>query len=333
MSGQRKKDHIKLAFQSQVQATELDKRFYYEPLLSAHPGAELPSFNFLGKQMRAPIWISSMTGGTEQAAHINKNLAKVCAEFGLGMGLGSCRPLLESNARFADFDLRKIIGPDLPFYANLGIAQIEDLLEKKEVAKIADLLGNLQTDGLIVHVNPLQESMQPEGDKYKKPALESIQELLVELNLPIIVKEVGQGMGYQSLKALMQLPLAAIDFAASGGTNFSKLELLRGDSQKLEQLKCWSKIGHSAEEMCLMVNQLQQELGEKLQCKEYIISGGVKNFLDGYYLSELLQQKAIYGQGSAFLKYAKEDYSSLQNFVAQEIEGLKLANAFLRIKK
>ncbi|MEX2589226.1 MAG: hypothetical protein WD334_03415 [Chitinophagales bacterium] len=292
----------------------------------------MPKFEFLGKQMHAPIWISSMTGGTEMAAKINQNLAKACAEFGLGMGLGSCRPLLDSNKRFQDFNLRTIIGNDLPFFANLGIAQIEELLSQNRAEKISELIGKLKADGLIIHVNPLQEWLQPEGDRFKKAPIATIQELLEKTDFPIIVKEVGQGMGYNSLKALMQLPLAAIDFAASGGTNFSKLELLRGSNENSSQFEAWTNIGHTAEEMCLMVNEINRELGSAVQCKEVIVSGGVKNFLDGYYLIKLLNQNAVYGQGSAFLKHAREDYKSLSNFVKQQIEGLKMAKAFLQIK-
>ena len=93
----RKKDHIDLAFQSRTMSGELDRRFNYEPLMARHPSKDLPVLPMLGKQMRAPIWVSSMTGGTELAGKINRNLARVCHEFGLGMGLGSCRPLLESD--------------------------------------------------------------------------------------------------------------------------------------------------------------------------------------------------------------------------------------------
>ncbi len=102
-----------------------------------------------------------MTGGTEMARHINRNLAEACAEFGLGMGLGSCRPLLEGNERFEDFDLRPIIGADRPLYANLGVAQLEELFAAKEGQRIVDLVGSIQADGLIVHVNPLQEWFRP----------------------------------------------------------------------------------------------------------------------------------------------------------------------------
>ena len=91
----RKKDHIELAFKSAI--ANQDSRFYYEPLFAGHPEGNLPERSFVGKKLLAPIWISSMTGGTKEAATINKNLAKVCGQYGLGMGLGSCRIILESD--------------------------------------------------------------------------------------------------------------------------------------------------------------------------------------------------------------------------------------------
>src|ERR1035437_8947441 len=94
----RKKDHITLAFESQTTREELDNRFFYEPMLAAHPTGGLPQFLFLGKPFRIPLWVSSMTGRTLLASKINNNLARACNEFGFGMGLGSCRSLLENDA-------------------------------------------------------------------------------------------------------------------------------------------------------------------------------------------------------------------------------------------
>lgn len=329
---ERKKDHIQLAFQSQVENAFLDKRFAYEPVLSAHPTESLQPHLFLEKKMQTPIWISSMTGGTEKAYKINSNLARACRQFGMGMGLGSCRSLLYSNERLKDFDFRKIIGDDLPFYANIGIAQLELLLENRETHKIDQLVEMLQADGVIIHVNPLQEWLQPEGDKIKVAPINTIRQFLEITKQKVIVKEVGQGFGKDSLRALMQLPLEAIEFAAHGGTNFSKMELLRSDEQKLETYTTIAHIGHNAEEMVHFVNELNEELGNQVLCKQFIISGGVKNFLEGYYLLKKLKAPAVYGQASTLLKYADQSYEALERFLYYQIEGLKLANAFFKVK-
>ncbi len=330
----RKRDHIELAFQSQVASGELDRRFYYEPLMSAHPEkGSWPSFSFLGKTMRVPIWVSSMTGGTEKAHTINHNLARACREFGMGMGLGSCRPLLYSDERLADFAVRDIIGKEQLLLANLGIAQLEELIANEELDRLPQMLDKLQADGLIIHVNPLQEWLQPEGDRFRVPPLETIQIILDILgDIPVVVKEVGQGMGRESLKALLQLPLAAIDFAANGGTNFAKLELLRNTPLQQMVYTPLANVGHSATDMVEIVNDLVNEMGDKLLCRQLIVSGGVQNFLDGYYLTERLQLPAIYGQASAFLRHAQGSYEDLRLYTEAQVRGLEVARAFLRIR-
>lgn len=329
----RKRDHIELALRSQVAAAQLDGRFWYEPLLSAHPAnGSLAPISFLGKTLRAPLWVSSMTGGTEWAFTINHNLARACRDYGMGMGLGSCRSLLYSDDTLRDFDVRAIMGDDLPLYANLGVAQLEQLLDKKETWRIDKLLDKLRADGLIIHVNPLQEAMQPEGDVFRQPPIVVIEQILQIAAYPVIVKEVGQGMGPASLRALLQLPLAAVDFAASGGTNFALLELLRAHPDKLAALEPLVYTGHSAQEMTRFTNELVAELGDKVRCKSIIISGGIKNFLDGYYLVNTIQLQAVYGQASGFLQHARGDYDQLTAYIDNQIRGLELAQAYLRIR-
>jgi isopentenyl-diphosphate delta-isomerase len=330
----RKNDHIELAFQSQVNAKEVDNRFYYEPMLSAHPKGIQP-VSFLGKTLSAPIWVSSMTGGTQMAKKINHNLAKACAEFGMGMGLGSCRALLDSNDYLEDFNVRSIIGDNLPLYANIGIAQLNQLLENNKLFQINDLLDKLSADGIFIHVNPLQEWLQPEGDAISEKPLDSIKELIDKYpNINIIVKEVGQGMGKASLEALMQLPIQAIEFAANGGTNFSKLELLRNTEATQEHYMLLSKIGHTANDMVEMVNEIKANSApNQFLCDNFIISGGIKNFLDGYYLIQKINATAVYGQASMMLKYAAVSYEALQEFLTLEIDGLALAEAYLKIRK
>jgi isopentenyl-diphosphate Delta-isomerase len=329
----RKRDHIELALRSQMEQGELDRRFYYEPLLAAHPseGSLLP-FPFLSKTLRVPIWVSSMTGGTEWAGTINRNLASACHEFGMGMGLGSCRSLLFGDETLKDFDVRVLIGSDLPLYANLGVAQVEQLIEKNELYRVSDLLEKLKADGLIIHVNPLQEWLQPEGDRFRKPPLETITSFLEKTDVPLIVKEVGQGFGYESLKALFQLPLKAVDFAGGGGTNFAKLELLRSDPVKREIYSQLAHAGHTAEEMVSFTNQIIEELGDRMRCRQVIVSGGIRNFLDGYYLINKLNLPCVYGQASGFLKHARGDYQQLHDYVKAQVEGLELAQAFLSVK-
>jgi isopentenyl-diphosphate Delta-isomerase len=329
----RKRDHIELAFKSQIIGQDLDNRFYYEPLLAAHPTkGSWGAFPFLGKTFQYPLWVSSMTGGTGMARIINQNLARACKDFGMGMGLGSCRGLLYSDEYLGDFAVRPLIG-DQPLYANLGIAQLETLIKNNELARIDPLIEKLEADGLIIHVNPLQEWLQPEGDRFEFSPLQTIELILDKKpNLKLIVKEVGQGFGYESLKTLLQMPLEAIDFAAAGGTNFAKLELLRSDAIKQELYDSLAHVGHTANEMVDFTNLLLAELGEKVQCKQIIVSGGVKNFLDGYYLISKLNTPSVYGQASAFLQHAQGNYEALHTYIESQAQGLDIAKALLKSK-
>jgi isopentenyl-diphosphate delta-isomerase len=329
----RKNDHIELAFQSVLKSTEMDDRFYYDPLLSGLPVSHEMPVTFLNKTLHLPLWVSSMTGGTEKAGHINRNLARACKDFQFGMGLGSCRSLLDNDVHLKDFDVRDIIGEDLPLFGNLGIAQIDDIVDTKKYYLIKDLIDKLRLDGLIVHINPLQEAMQPEGDQYENQPVAILSELLEHVHFPIIVKEVGQGMGKESLRNLFQLPLAAVDFGARGGTNFALLELMRTENGMAEQLAPLAGVGHSALEMVDFTNTLIEELGTRMLCKQIIISGGIRNFLDGFYLIRKLKTIGIYGQASAFLKYALKDYETLYAYIKTQAKGLALANAFLSVKE
>ncbi len=328
---ERKSDHIELAFQSRM--PNIDARFMYEPMIATHPIglSSIPETQILGTTLKIPLWVSSMTGGTQKARNININLARACKEFGMGMGLGSCRQLLTSDERFDDFNLRPLMGSQ-PLYINLGLAQVEKLIREKNTELILRLIQKLKADGLIIHVNPLQEWLQPEGDRFAFSPIDTIRNILQRNEYPVVVKEVGQGFGYESMCVLMQLPLAAIEFAAAGGTNFAQLELLRSDAAQQELYAGFAQVGHSAQEMVGFVNRAVLELGEKIKCSNFIISGGINNYLDGYYCLKKINANAIYGQASAFLKFAQGDYATLQKYISAQLEGLAMAYSFLKIK-
>lgn len=327
---QRKKDHINLALKSQV--LDSDSRFYYEPALAGHPASDAKFPIELGKQtMDFPMWISSMTGGATIANEININLAKVAAKYKLGMGLGSCRVILDDDTYLPDFALRKYIN-DQPLYANLGIAQIEELIRDNQLSKVNELLNKTEANGLIIHINPLQEWLQPSGDRYYQSPMDSIKHVLDFLDYPVIVKEVGQGFGPESILELLKLPLAALDYGALGGTNFSKLELLRHENPRLDALSKTVYLGHSANEMTTMISSIHKNNASDLNTRTIIVSGGISSYLDGYYQIQKLPLNAMYGQASAFLKYAQIGYEPLEQFVQGQIEGLQLAHQFLKIR-
>jgi isopentenyl-diphosphate delta-isomerase len=327
----RKLDHIQLAEQSQFKIFEQNKDFYYEPLFSADTSSMDLSLTFLGKRMMNPIWISSMTGGLGEALIINKNLARLTNEFKLGMGLGSCRSFFFKGERKEDFALRELVG-EQPFYANLGIAQIEEIIINKNINKLKNHILELQCDGLIIHINPIQEFLQPEGDRIKLSPLETLKIFLENTDIPVIIKEVGQGFGPKSLEELMSLPIAAIELAGLGGTNFASVELARqslSEASKRENLQSLAGVGHTPMEMIQWINDLTAK--KPYSCQSFIISGGVDGFLTGYkYLSSLQVKDKVYGQGYQLLKRANGDYAILRDYFMSEIEGLKFAHGYLK---
>jgi isopentenyl-diphosphate delta-isomerase len=328
---ERKKDHIDLALNSQTLKESIDGRFDYEPLFSPHPAGSAEPFDFLGKRLQVPLWVSSMTGGTKMAGTINRNLAMACGEFGMGMGLGSCRIIMDDDTYFKDFQIRPFMGDDVPLYANLGIAQIEEFLATNSLDRVRSLLDRLQADGLVVHVNPLQEWCQPEGDHFRQAPVETLKRLLDQADFRVVIKEVGQGMGPESLKALLKLPLEAIEFGAFGGTNFTRVELSRSHPAMRAAYEPVSFVGHTAEEMVDMVNHILGTEKDVL-CRQLIISGGIKSFLDGYYLVKKSSLPAIYGQASGFLMHARGPYESLREYIGYQVKGYQLAEAYLSPK-
>lgn len=322
---ERKGDHIVLAEKARTESSHVDSRFNYEPMFFAHPKIEETwKSTFLGFDFDYPVWVSSMTGGTDHAKTINENLARLCGEFKLGMGLGSCRSLLTDKSRLNEFAVKKFMG-NQPLFANIGIAQVEELIETNKTNLLHEMVKITESDGLIIHINPLQEWFQPEGDRFKVAPLITLQKFLEDCSYKVIVKEVGQGMGPKSLKALLELPIAGIELASFGGTNFTLLEKMRGEEDLSRE--GFIHVGHTALEMVSFLNALPT------RNKEIIISGGIKSMLDGFELKQILKANSVIGMASAFLAPALTNYDTLKKFFLSQKESLLTAKSLLEIKE
>ena len=336
----RKIDHIELAKFNQVDRNFLDYRFEYEPLLAGHPDHIDHSLNFLNKRMKYPVWISSMTGGTPRGKLINERLAYICKKYQLGLGLGSIRKLMEDERLFDTYDLRTFLGEEIPLMANLGIAQVENILNENKIGKLEQVLNKLQVDCLMIHVNPLQEWMQKEGDRYFVPPFISIKKLADQLSIPIGVKEVGQGMGPKSIHKLLTLPVRVFEFAAFGGTNFTQMELLRlEDKIYQETLNPLVTVGHDAISMINTFEKISLAECETCNLKEIIISGGVESWKDGMYFIDRFKHRAlkfklevVFGQAYRFLEYAAISKEALDVYMLGVIHGMDLYRSFLSLK-
>jgi len=338
----RKTHHLELAQKSQTLLSsnwsEVRKLFDYEPMSTGFPdliNLNTDRYEIAGKSLMAPLWISSMTGGTGEARHINQCLAKAAKKYGLGLGLGSCRQLLHSDEYFEDFNLRPLIGEEGCLMANFGMAQMDQIIESNQQDQILEICKKLQVDGLFIHINPLQEYFQSEGDRWSRSPIELIDdclELFEGTDISIGVKEVGQGMGPESIKAILERPIDVFEFGAFGGTNFSFLEKMRDDSNADFDSVDLRFVGHTALEMINSINAILNQ--EKISSLPgIIISGGIRSYLQGHYLREVLNAPSIYGMAMPFLAHASKGQEALESFIESELKGLKMAQQFLKVRE
>jgi isopentenyl-diphosphate delta-isomerase len=179
------------------------------------------SVRILGAKLKLPLLISSMTGGTPEAGRINERLARAAETWGLGMALGSMRVLLEQPETLSSFDVRRF-APNIPLlWANIGAVQLNYGVTVDDCQRLVDLV---HADGLILHLNPLQEMVQAEGDQNWSGLLSKIGRLTRAISVPVIAKEVGYGLSEKVAKQLIDAGVQVLDVAGAGGTSWSAVE-------------------------------------------------------------------------------------------------------------
>lgn len=177
------------------------------------------SVEFFEKKISLPLFISCMTGGSDQGRHANRELAKAAQELNIPIGLGSIRVLFNNPERIEDFKLRKI-APDVPIIANIGGAQIVNL----SMHEIREWLSRLEVDGLAIHLNCGQELFQKGGDTRFRGIMDAIEKTIDNLSLPVIVKETGFGISPKEVSGLVAMGARYVDLAGAGGTNWVTVE-------------------------------------------------------------------------------------------------------------
>jgi len=233
---QRKSDHIRINLQEDVQSaltTGLENyRFEHQAL----PECNLEDVDtrtvFLNKQLAAPILISSMTGGSAEAAQINLTLAEAAEQTQIAMGLGSQRAAIEHPEYAYTFQVRRV-APNILLFANLGAVQLNYRYGVDECKKAVEMI---EADALILHLNPLQEALQPEGDTRFENLIDKIALVCHSLPVPVIVKEVGWGISQRVAKLLIEAGVSVIDVAGAGGTSWSQVEMYRAQSQSAARI-------------------------------------------------------------------------------------------------
>lgn len=270
----RKADHLRVCLEESVQfqqTTGLERYRFTHCCLPELDWHEVDiSTIFLGKQLGAPLLISSMTGGTEFAGIINQRLAKVAQKYKLAMGVGSQRVAVENPEVGETFAVRSL-APDILLFANLGAVQLNYQYGLDQCLRAIDLL---QADALILHLNPLQESVQTKGDKNFRGLLDKIAVLCSKLPVPVIAKEVGNGISATMAQKLIAAGVAAIDVAGAGGTSWAKVESERAKDAMQRRLgETFTDWGIPTAECIANVRAIAPEI-------PLIASGGLRNGLD-----------------------------------------------------
>jgi isopentenyl-diphosphate delta-isomerase len=222
----RKRDHIKIALDMDVQYCRTTGFERVELLHNALPEVDFDSVDlsvrFLGKKLSYPLLISAMTGGYPEAKKINEELAGAAQKHSIAFALGSQRAMLENPSLKETYYVRNV-APDIPVIGNIGAIQLKTV----PVEKVLGLVSAVEADALAVHFNPLQEVIQPEGDRDFSGVLSAITKLCEKSGVPIIAKETGTGMSQDVAIKLKDAGVAWIDVAGAGGKSWSKVEYAR----------------------------------------------------------------------------------------------------------
>ena len=220
----RKRRHIDVclseAVEFQTVTTGLERyQLPYNALTQTDLGSIELATDFLGARLRAPVLIGPMTGGADLSGIINRNLASAAQQLGIGMMLGSQRIMLDNGSASATFHVRDI-APDVLLIGNIGLSQ----LTAQTVPALVEALDQVNVNALAVHTNPLQEAMQHKGDTDFSGSIARLRDIAGSIGYPVILKEVGHGIGAGAAAELVDCPIAAVDVAGAGGTSWARVE-------------------------------------------------------------------------------------------------------------
>ena len=312
----RKADHLRICLEDDVQfrslSNGLDKYRFTHSCLPELDFSDVDIHTqFLNKTLKAPILISSMTGGTERAKTINCRLAQAAQKYGLAMGVGSQRIAVE-NPDLADTFAVRSFAPDAVLLANLGAVQLNYTYGLSQCLRVVDIL---QADALILHLNPLQECIQPNGDTKFKGLLDKIEQLCRQLEVPVIVKEVGNGISAAMATKLIDAGVAVIDVAGAGGTSWAKVESQRAENNLQRRLgKTFADWGISTADCIVQIRQQYPDL-------PLIASGGLRN---GVEVAKAIALGAdLAGLAFPFLQAASESEAAVDELVELLIAEIK----------
>ncbi len=267
----RKRRHIDVclseAVDYQTVTTGLERyRLPYNALTQTDLGSVDLTADFLGARLRAPLLIGAMTGGAELSGTINRNLAAAAQQLGVGMMLGSQRIMLDNDSASTSFSVRDV-APDVLLIGNIGLAQLDELM----VPDLVKALDRVGANALAVHTNPLQEAMQHEGDTDFSGSISRLRDIAGSIGYPVMLKEVGHGIGAAAAAELVDCPIAAVDVAGAGGTSWARVEqFVRYGEIRYPALAEW---GIPTAEALLEVQHMLPDVS-------IVASGGIRTGMD-----------------------------------------------------
>ena len=314
----RKREHIDTVLSEDVGAKGVTagfERFFFEHV--ALPDLDLDAIDLstelFGRRLEAPYLLSSMTGGTARARNINRHLAKAAQRLGIAMGVGSQRAALERAELQETYRVRDVC-PNILLFANLGAVQLNYGYGHDEARRAVDMI---EADALFLHLNPLQEAVQAGGDRDWRGLLAKIESLAAGLKVPVVVKEVGNGINADLARRLVDCGVAAIDVAGAGGTSWSEVEAHRQTDPMSR------RVAHTFAGWGIPTALALSEVAQATPDVPIFASGGLRSGIDAAKAIRL--GASLVGTAAPVLGSATETAKAVTARMNRMIEELKIA--------
>lgn len=313
----RKAEHLRINLEQDVASgleTGLERlHFGHEALPELSLDAVDTRLELFGRSLQAPLLISSMTGGTDEARRINRRLAEAAGVAGIAIGVGSQRAALEKPELVPSFQVRRY-APNALIFANLGAVQLNYGYGVDQCRRAVDMI---QADALILHLNPLQEALQTGGNIDFAALSPKIAEICRKLGVPVVVKEVGWGISERTARLLSECGVRAIDCAGAGGTSWSQVEMYRAPDEFMRRLAAsFVSWGIPTAESIQMVRRAAPGM-------TIFASGGLRDGLD---VAKCIALGAtLGGMAGPFLKAAAESTQRVQDEIRLIHQQLRVA--------
>lgn len=323
---QRKVEHVAVSLANDVSAPQsaswADVRLVHRALPEVDVEEIDTSVDFLGKRLRHPIFVSSLTGGHPDVVAINERLATIAEEYGLAMGVGSQRAAVVAPELAGTFSVVRERAPHAFLIANVGAPQ---LIEQRRHAaftldNVRSAVEMIGANALALHLNFLQEAAQPEGDRRAKGCLAAVEQVAGAIDLPVIAKETGAGISFEQARALKQAGVSAIDVGGAGGSSMAAMETFRAQSRGDART---AGVGALFRDWGIPTPIAVVETTQGAPGLPIISTGGVRSGLDA--ARALALGATLVGMGFPFLKAASEGEDAVREFLDQFITELTVA--------